>query len=241
MRRQVPLTPVLAVALAVVAVVGYLVLAKPAQDRTGELDAEIAELEGKLALVKQPRKPGEPNVEISVADVFRLAKAMPDRDDMPGIIIELNSIALSAGVGFVSIQPGQPAARETYYAFPITVTFEGNYYDLTDFLYRMRNLVTVRDGVLSASGRLYTLDAIDMHESEHGFPEIQAVLRLSAYGFGPAPAAPGTAPAGSTTETSSTTTTQTTTTQTTATTSPTPPPAAPTGNHNPQALGGGTG
>ena len=52
----------------------------------------------------------------------------------------------------------------------MTLTFEGNYYDLTDFLFRLRNLVSVRDGVLEANGRLYTLDALDLAEGGDGFP-----------------------------------------------------------------------
>jgi hypothetical protein len=52
----------------------------------------------------------------------------------------------------------------------------------------VRNLVTVRSGRLDASGRLYTLDGIDMHESADGFPRIEAELTVSAYVFGSAPA-----------------------------------------------------
>jgi type IV pilus assembly protein PilO len=157
MKKQIPLTPVLALALVIVAAVGWFALISPKQARSSELDDEIAELETKLALISRPTAPEEPpKVEIDVADLFKLAKAMPDRDDMPGILLELNATALSTGVEFLSIQPGPPASRGDYYALPITLTYAGNYYDLADFLFRLRNLVTVRDGVLDAGGRLYT-------------------------------------------------------------------------------------
>jgi type IV pilus assembly protein PilO len=242
MKKQVSLTPVLAIALAIIAVVGYFLLVKPKQARSAELDDQIAELETKLLLAETPSKPDAPRVQIDVADVFRLAKAMPDNDDMPGIILELNSIAVSAGVQFVAIQPGEAATKGSYDAIPITLTFEGNYYDLTDFLYRMRNLVTVRDGVLEAAGRLYTLDALDLHESEDGFPQIQAVLTVSAYSFGSeaATATPGAqTTTGATTGTTTTGTTgTTTTTETTTTTTSSGPPADPTGDGDQAALGG---
>jgi hypothetical protein len=72
--------------------------------------------------------------------------------------------------------------------------------------------------VLDASGRLYTLDALDLHEApEQSFPKIEAVLTLSAYSYGAVaePATPGTPP--TTTPSGSTDTTQTSTTGTTGT------------------------
>jgi type IV pilus assembly protein PilO len=240
MKKQVPLTPVLAIALVIIAAVGYFLLVQPKQARGAELDNQIADLETKL-LVSETPKTAAPKVRIDVADVFRLAKAMPDNDDMPGIILELNSIAISAGVQFVAIQPGVAVSKGAYDAIPITLTFEGNYYDLTDYLHRMRNLVTVRDGVLEAMGRLYTLDALDLHEAENGFPQIQAVLTVSAYSFGtsivPAPGTPAAQTStGTTTGTTTGSTTGTTTTGTTTTSSG--PAADPTGNGEQSAFGG---
>jgi Tfp pilus assembly protein PilO len=246
-KKQVPLTPVLALALVIVAAAGWFTLISPKQARSSELDDEIAELQTKLTVASRPAGPDEPpKVEIDVADLFKLAKAMPDRDDMPGILLELNSTALSTGVEFLSIQPGVPASRGDYYALPITLTYAGNYYDLADFLFRLRNLVTVRDGVLDAGGRLYTLDAIEFKEGKRGFPHVEAVLTVSAYSFGTSPVAAAAAAAGgttatTTTQTSTTATTQTTTTPSTTTTAPPPapaPPAAPTGDGQQQAAGG---
>jgi Tfp pilus assembly protein PilO len=218
-KKQVSLTPVLTIALVIIAVVTFFALIKPKLDESSRLDAEIADLEGKIATTSRAKPKGEPKVEINVADLFLLAKAMPDDDDMAGIILELNGIASSAGVRFVAIQPQDPIAAGSYNALPISLTFEGNYYDLTDFLYRLRNLVTVRDGVLDASGRLYTLDSLDMHEAQEGFPQIEALLTVSAYSFGPPSTAAATpASASGATTTTATDTTQTTTGTTTGTT-----------------------
>ena len=49
----------------------------------------------------------------------------------------------------------------------------------------MRNLVSVRDGKLAASGRFFTLDTLDMHEAPDKFPQIQAILIVSAYIYDP--------------------------------------------------------
>jgi Tfp pilus assembly protein PilO len=245
-KKQVPLTPVLGTALAIVVAVAWFALIAPKQRESAALDDGIAELQTKLATaVREEKPPAQPKVEIDVADVFRLAKAMPDREDMPGVILELNSLAVSTGVRFLAIQPGPAVARDAYHSTPVTLTFEGNYYDLTDFLFRLRSLVSVRDGVLTSLGRLYALDAIEFHEAEKGFPQIQAVLTVSAYSYGAPEAEPGAAPAtapppAATAETTSTDTTATTTTETT-TTPTTTSPAPSSGSGGTQQAAGGTG
>ena len=69
----------------------------------------------------------------------------------------------------------------------MALSFIGNYYDLTEFLYRLRNGVTVRDGVLNANGRLFTVDSVNWHasdEEDEKFPLVQADLIVSAYVYG---------------------------------------------------------
>jgi Tfp pilus assembly protein PilO len=195
-KKQIPLVAVIAPALLIVAVVGYFLLVKPKQDASGRLDGQIADLQVQLDTALAAQRQGDaedPEVRIRAADVFRLTKAMPNRDDMPGIMLELNGVASATGVEFLSITPAAPVPQTGYTAVPINLTFEGSFYDLTDFLFRVRNLVAVRDGELHAQGRLFTLDSLDLHEAPGGFPEIQAALTVTAYVY--APAAPADAAA----------------------------------------------
>ena len=53
---------------------------------------------------------------------------------------------------------------------PIDLAFEGNYFSLTDFLYRLRRLVEVRHGKLDATGRLFSVGKIDFQPAEGGVP-----------------------------------------------------------------------
>jgi Tfp pilus assembly protein PilO len=191
-KKQIPLTPVIAAALLVVAVVAYWLLIQPKRSEIGRLSDDIEQLENQVRLATVNARKNEPVVRIRVADLFALAKAMPDEEDMPGVILEMNSVASAAGVEFVSIAPQTPTPTATgYRVLPIALKFEGNYYDLTDFLFRLRNLVAVRDGRLAARGRLFTLDQLDFHEGPGGFPQIEAALTVAAYVYGPAPATPG--------------------------------------------------
>ena len=201
MKRQVPVTPVVALALLIVAAVGFFLLLKPKMDEGGRLDDSIAEFEGKIDVALAAQRTAGSSEQIEVADFFRLTKAMPDTTDIAGVILELNGVAEASGVEFLSITPQAPAPREGFQSTPIQLTFEGNYYDLTDFLFRLRNLVVVRDGELDATGRLFTLDALGFAEGPEGFPQIQATLTVSAYTYAPAPpaAAPETTPPATTT------------------------------------------
>lgn len=213
MKRQVPIAVIVAPALLIVALVGYFFLVKPKQDEAGRLGGEIAELQTKLdvarAAQRQPR--ADESQAIRVADLFRVTKAMPDKDDMPGIILELNAVAAASGVEFISISPQAAAVRSGYSGLPINLTFEGNYYDLTDFLFRLRNLVSVRNGTLDAEGRLFTLDSLSLAEGPEGFPEIAAALTVTAYFFSTAvPPPPGAPPSTETTPTTTDTTATTT-------------------------------
>jgi Tfp pilus assembly protein PilO len=211
-KRQVPVWPIAAIALVVLAAVAYFVLIGPKRAEAGRLSDRIASLETEVQAARLAAKPGAGADKIKIADIFELTKAMPDRPDMPGIILELNSIAESVGINFVSIAPQAAAAGGGYRIVPINLVFEGNYFDLTDFLFRIRNLVAVRDGKLFASGRFFTLDSLVMSEGPANFPQIKAELVVSAYVYDPSSVSSTPPPVVTATTTAGTTTGTTTTT-----------------------------
>jgi Tfp pilus assembly protein PilO len=231
--RQKPSNPAVIV-LVVVGVLaylalGYLLLISPQRAKSADLKKEIAETESTIDEYRTLSAQAKAAAPIRVADLFRLEKAMPNEVDMAGIVLELSRIARETGIDFESITPQGPLAQPGYQALPVTLVFDGNYFELSDFLYRLRSLVRVRTGRLAASGRLFVVDSISFSESELSFPRIQASVVVNAYIFGdaPPPGTPATTPpppAAPTTTTGETTTTGTT--ETTATT-PAPPPAAP--------------
>ena len=198
MKKQVPIWPVALIAILLVAAVGYFLMVRPKRAEASRLDEQIAEMQMKVSAAQLASRPQQVDA-IKVADVFEVSKAMPDTDDMPGIILDLNSVAEASGIKFVSIQPSAPTPKTGYSAISIALTFEGNYFDLTDFLFRLRNLVTVRDGRLSSAGRLFTLDTLSMKEGKEGFPNIDAGLTVSAYVYGTDAATTSPLPAPSTT------------------------------------------
>jgi Tfp pilus assembly protein PilO len=200
-KKRIPIALVLAVVLLVAAVAGYMLVIRPKKADVEKLDAEIAgkrtQIEAAVRAAEAAEAESEPVTSIRVADLVELAKAMPDQPDMAGAVLELNAAAEAAGVEFTSIQPGDVVSGAGYIQLPLTLSFEGKYYELTDLLYRLRHLVSVREGVLDANGRLFTLESIDWQESsELKFPTIAANLVISTYVYGNDPSAVPTLPTG---------------------------------------------
>ena len=181
------------VALLVVGALGYFVLISPKRSAGADLGAQIQATETELTTRRLASR-SAPKVEpIRAADVFRVTKAMPSKPDMPGVLLELNRIARDTGIRFESITPGDTADAGGYLRQPIDLIFEGNFYELSDFLYRVRTLVSVRDGRLEATGRLFTVRTLSFVEGEQGFPQIKATLGMDSFVYG-AGSATATAP-----------------------------------------------
>jgi Tfp pilus assembly protein PilO len=185
------------VSLLVVSAAGYFLLISPQRSKSASLAEEAQSVQAEILARRVASKQSTQEEPIRVADLFRVSKAMPSTDDMPGVMLELNRIARETGIRFESITPQDPADVGGYQRRSIDLVFDGNFYELSDFLFRLRSLVRVRGGELEASGRLFTVNSLNFVESERAFPQIKATLSLNSfvYGSGDAEPAPAAAPA----------------------------------------------
>jgi len=168
----------------VYAAAGYFMVVSPKKATSARLDEEIATASLELRDALAATSAQDDTQPIAVADIFRLSVAMPSTPDMPGILLELSRIAEETGIRFKSITPGAAITVGAYQVVPIDVTFDGTFYALSDFLFRLRTLVTVRRGELHATGRLFSVASVDFSESDRGFPLLAATLKLNAYVYG---------------------------------------------------------
>ena len=230
MKRSIPqpLVIVLVVLGFLVATAGgWFLVIGPQRSKAADLDSQIADTHSAIDAAQALTLEAKKGAKIRVADLYRLTKAMPDQVDMAGILLELNQVAADSGITFEQITPSTTATPISgYLAIPITVEFQGNFYDLSDFLYRLRNLVDIRQGTLDATGRLFAIDEVDFAEAPPppGFPQIRAHLVIDAFVYGTgtaptvAPATGATGPTGATGATGASGATP-------ATPPPPPPPA----------------
>jgi hypothetical protein len=155
----------------------------------------------KPAAIVQPKQP-----EIRTAYLYKLSKAMPLTTDMPNLLLELSQTVRASGVSLSSISPTptDPATGIT----GVSLTVAGDFYSLTDLLYRLRSLVAVRDGALDVSGRLFAVKTVSFSPDGAG-NGLSASIALNTFSFGAASqTAPPPVPAA--TDTSTTATTDTT-------------------------------
>lgn len=208
MKRQIPQSVVIVlivVGFVLAAAGGYFLVIGPQRSKAADLSKQITDTNDAITSARALTLQAKQGADIRIADVFRLTKAMPDQTDMAGIVLELNQVAQASGITFEQITPSATAVPLSgYVAIPITVEFEGNFYELADFLYRLRNLVDVRHGALDATGRLFAIDTISFAEAPPppGFPQIRAQLTIDAFVFGtgsvPTVAAPSSGATGAT-------------------------------------------
>ena len=189
----------------------YSFVVSPQHAQVAKLQAQADDQQTQIYKKKSELRAGQHPPTIQVADLFRLARAMPDREDMPGIILTLSQVAREAGVSFDLIEPvadnAPPGSTIGYTTRRIHLFFQGDFYGLSDFLYRLRSLVAVRKGTLDASGRLFNVEQVTFNVQGNTFPKISAEIYVSAYVYTSASATPTTTTPSTTTSASSTDTT----------------------------------
>lgn len=200
------------VATVLVLLLGWMVLLGPKQKQISNISSKTAAVRQQIAdnITRAATARSASSVPtIKVADVYKLTTAMPSITDMPDLLLELDQTAASAGVSLDSITPGQPTSSTNGYStINIALSATGNFYSLTDLLYRLRNLVYVRSGALQANGRIFSITGVTLTP---GDSTITAQISLVTYVYGSTSSAPAaTATPGATTSTTTTSTTATT-------------------------------
>ncbi|MGB3635896.1 MAG: type 4a pilus biogenesis protein PilO [Rubrobacteraceae bacterium] len=99
--------------------------------------------------------------------LLELSKRIPTQPEIPTLVVQVEEVAREAGVTQVSIEPGAPEPPPQggdFSRIPITMSFEGTYEQLQDFVGRVLNLV-----------RLVTINEINYEvaavEGEETVPE----------------------------------------------------------------------
>jgi type IV pilus assembly protein PilO len=145
---------ILGLLIIVLLVVGYYFLllrpllnelAERAQERSDK-EAQLTALQQEVAQLEAVRHEA-PEIE---RQLLELSKRIPTQPEIPTLVLQIEEIANASGVTQLSIEPGAPEpppGGDDFSVIPITMSFEGTYEQMQDFLLRTRNLarlMTVR-------------------------------------------------------------------------------------------------
>lgn len=188
--------------IVLVVVAFYFLLLSPLLARLDEQaqaredkEAQLAQLQQEVNELEEVRR-NSPEIE---RQLLELNKRIPTQPEVPTLVVQIEEIADAAGVTQVSIEPGPPQGGGEFSVQPITMSFEGTYDQLQEFLLRTRNLA-----------RLVTVNSVSYEEAEATTAEptieqtLQVVIEADVY-FQPTGVPSGEAPVAPETTTQSTT------------------------------------
>jgi Tfp pilus assembly protein PilO len=193
-RKKLPKSTAIALIVGgdlVLLLLGWFMLVSPqratARSNATAVQATMVQIEQARAPVVKPTAATQPKQpEIRTAYLYKLSKAMPTTTDMPNLLLELTQVVRSAGVQLLQISP--TPTDPTTGATAITLAVTGDFYSVTDLLYRLRSLVAVHNGALDVSGRLFSITTVGLTPSGTG-RTLNASVVLNAFTFGAAQAA----------------------------------------------------
>jgi type IV pilus assembly protein PilO len=117
-----------------------------AQERDDK-EAQLANLQQEVAQLEAIRRKA-PEIQ---RQLLELSKLVPTQPEIPTLVVQIEEIADASGVTQLRIEPGTPGPPPgggDFLVVPITMTFNGTYEEMQDFLLRTRNLarlVTVKN------------------------------------------------------------------------------------------------
>ena len=146
---------VLGILVLILLAVGYhLLLFSPlrqeyltAYEQRSQKEQQKAQLEQEVAQLENVRH-NAPDIE---RYILEYSKRIPEQDEIPALLVQVEEIAREADVTQFQMTPASPEAPPgggDFSRIPITMTFQGTYEEMQDFLLRLRNLsrlVTVNE------------------------------------------------------------------------------------------------
>ncbi len=154
----------------------YFLFLGPLLDRLGERSEERSAKEGRLVNLRHEVAELEAvqrNAPETERQLLELSKRVPTQPEIPTLVVQMEDVADAAGVTQLSIQPGTPGpppGGSDYSVVPVTMSFEGTYEQLVDFLRRTGQLA-----------RLVTVNGVNYEEATQEsttLQEIEQVLQV---------------------------------------------------------------
>lgn len=197
MRDQLLLT-IVGLVIVLALVVGFLVV--PQFSALGRLDTEIKDAEAAVAVQKtllEQREAMKDKAAETNVKTLALGNLMPDRPDLPSLIVELQDTAFAAGVDLTAITPSEPTLSGTgdYFVVPLIMTVKGTWADTADLLQKLPRLTR---GVRTVEFQTAVVDNADDDYADLDPYSVQTLVTIEVYSYS---SVPQTGPSGDASET----------------------------------------
>jgi hypothetical protein len=178
-----------ALAVVVVAAVGWFMVISPQHTKANQLDTQRAAVDSELAVDRQlVSKPSETKTKATLAAAKR---ALPDQPEVSDILRQLAGFATTSRTELDGISPAPAVPGTGAETIPISLQFKGRYFGLQQLLRLLRTSASSKGERITATGRLYTVDGISFGGAgENGV--LEATIKLNAFVYSPAPVIPTT-------------------------------------------------
>jgi Tfp pilus assembly protein PilO len=177
---------VMVVGALVVLLAGWVVWVKPERKQASSLNAQVASAQAAVSSARVSLELAEADkaaYPAAYASMLSLGEAVPATPDVPALVYELDRAADAKDVTFTSITAGGSTAATTtdpttgvvssatdaFTTLPFTFEFKGTYFQLYNLLDRIDGFAEqTRNGSFSVTGRLLTIQSLDLTAETHG-------------------------------------------------------------------------
>jgi hypothetical protein len=196
----------------VVAAAWFLVLA-PQRKEASRLSDDVATERQALAQAQADAAAGlaaKRGYDRSYTTVARLGAAVPEDDNVPSLLLQVERAADATHIDFrelrvgggssaaapppppatgapatqlttATLPPGATVGTAGFPTMPFSFTFTGDFFRLSTFVGRLERFLVVGNRRMLVSGRFMTIDGIALTAGPDGFPQIQANVAATAY------------------------------------------------------------
>jgi Tfp pilus assembly protein PilO len=170
----------IAVAVLAAAVVGagggWFLIVSPQRSKASKLETTIRDKQAAVAVAQHELSTAQNgSARLQVLDT-----ALPAQPAMAQVVEQLNHLATQAGVTLDTVTPSTEVPGSGYEAVPLNVVVDGRYFGVERFLHLVRTQVKLGTSRVSAHGRLFDVQSIQLEQTEPA-PTVSATLGLRAF------------------------------------------------------------
>ena len=138
---------------------GYRFFIEPEQQALAKLERQEKQLQEQFLIKKElvVNLPAYRQQMVEIQDRFGVVlKQLPDKTEVPALLIDISQAGLSRGLVFNQFKPGNPVTADFYIRLPISIKVSGTYHQLAEFvsdLAALPRIVTVGNMAISGGKR----------------------------------------------------------------------------------------